>query len=255
MLSAYRSLAAGEERELAIRPWLYRIAHNQCVTMLRRRPAHPTQPLTGSEVLPAQAVAERIETAEELSRLRQDLLALPHDQRGALVLRELSGLSHAQIAEVLNESAASVKQLDLPGADRAVRDGRGAHAPLRHRSPAHLGWRRQGAALSGHGCPPARLYPVPRLPRGHRGASGILGGTDPGPAARGGEPHRHGPARPRRGRCGGWRGWRNGHRGRCGCRGRRGVGRSGRRPRGEARGGDGHHRHRGTGAHPHIGRH
>ena len=96
---------------MAIRPWLYRIAHNQCVTMLRRRPAHPTQPLTGFEVLPAQGMAERVETAEELSRLRQDLLALPHDQRGALVLRELSGLSHSRIAEVLNESAASVKQL------------------------------------------------------------------------------------------------------------------------------------------------
>ena len=111
MLSAYRSLAGREERELAIRPWLYRIAHNQCVTMLRRRPAHATQPLTGSEVLPSQGVAERVETVEELRRLRQDLLALPDDQRAALVLRELSGLSHAQIAEVLNEGAASVKQL------------------------------------------------------------------------------------------------------------------------------------------------
>ena len=111
MFNAYCSLVDREERELAIRPWLYRIAHNQCVAMLRRRPAHPTQPLTGFEVLPAQGMAERIETAERLTGLRQDMLALPDDQRGALVLRELSGLSHAQIAEVLNESAASVKQL------------------------------------------------------------------------------------------------------------------------------------------------
>ena len=89
------------QRELAIRSWLYRIAHNECVSMLRRRPPHPTQPLTGREVLPAQGVAERVETAEELRWLRQDLQALPDDQRGALVLRELAGLSHGQIAEVL----------------------------------------------------------------------------------------------------------------------------------------------------------
>ena len=76
-------------------PWLFRIAHNECISILRRRPAHPTQPLTGLEVLPGQGVAEQIEITQELGRLRQDLLALPDEQRAALVLRELSGFSHA----------------------------------------------------------------------------------------------------------------------------------------------------------------
>ncbi len=111
MLGAYRALAGGEVRAVAVRPWLYRIAHNQCIGMLRRRAARPTEPLTGLEVQHSQDVAARVETADELVRLRQDLQSLPADQRGALVLRELSGLSHEQIALVLDESPSTVKQL------------------------------------------------------------------------------------------------------------------------------------------------
>ena len=111
MLGAYRALAGSDVRALAVRPWLYRIAHNQCIGMLRHRAARPTEPLTGLEVLPSQDVAERVETADELGRLRQDILSLPPEQRAALVLRELSGLSHEQIGLVLDETPATVKQL------------------------------------------------------------------------------------------------------------------------------------------------
>src|SRR3954453_15994969 len=37
MLRAMRALE-GEQREIAVRPWLYRIAHNESVALLRRRP-------------------------------------------------------------------------------------------------------------------------------------------------------------------------------------------------------------------------
>jgi hypothetical protein len=81
------------------------------MNVLRRRPPQRTQPLTGLESLPGQAPDERVETRQELARLREDLMALPHTQRAALVLRELSGFSHARIAEVLDETPAEVKQL------------------------------------------------------------------------------------------------------------------------------------------------
>ena len=96
---------------MAVRPWLYRIAHNQCVDMLRRRPAQAPRAFTGDEVHDAPSVPERAQIADDLRTLRQDLLALPIEQRGALVMRELSGLSHAQIGAVLDESASGVKQL------------------------------------------------------------------------------------------------------------------------------------------------
>jgi RNA polymerase sigma factor (sigma-70 family) len=111
MAGAFRSLTGVEERALEVRPWLYRIAHNQCISMLRRRPPLAAEALSGSETSPAQGPMERLETVEELAALREDLLTLPADQLGALVLRELSGLTHEQIAGVLDESPAGVKQL------------------------------------------------------------------------------------------------------------------------------------------------
>ena len=46
MFNAYRSLS-DSRREVALRPWLYRIAHNQCLDMLRRR--RESQELSGLE--------------------------------------------------------------------------------------------------------------------------------------------------------------------------------------------------------------
>ena len=131
MLAAFRDLSGAEERPLAVRPWLYRIAHNQCISMLRRRPATPAAPLSGAEPSPAQGPAARLETAERLDLLRQDLLALPADQRGALVMRELGGLSHEQIAGALDESAAGVKQLIYQArmALSGMEDGRRMECP------------------------------------------------------------------------------------------------------------------------------
>lgn len=50
MTSALRSLP-GEKREIKLKPWLYRVAHNEAISILRRRkiadpgPAPPSSPL------------------------------------------------------------------------------------------------------------------------------------------------------------------------------------------------------------------
>ncbi|MGE0028692.1 MAG: RNA polymerase sigma factor, partial [Thermoleophilia bacterium] len=110
MLGAYRGLRAAPGREMALRPWLHRIAHNQCIDLIRRRPGG-CEPLSDLQASRDPGPAERTETAEALARLREDLRSLPADQREALVLRELSGLSHTEIGAVLGEEPARVKQL------------------------------------------------------------------------------------------------------------------------------------------------
>src|SRR5215218_5740854 len=103
-LAALRS----EERDFELRPWLFRIAHNEAVSRLRQR--REAVDLDAMQTLGSDSLAQAVEDRERLALLRADLRDLPERQRSALVLRELSGLSHEEIAVVLQTSARAVKQ-------------------------------------------------------------------------------------------------------------------------------------------------
>lgn len=108
MIRAYRALARGGE-DVAVRPWLFRIAHNECMRVMGGRAGHSE--LSGRERAREALPAERAEMRETLEHLRADLLSLPDAQREALVLREMSGLSHAEIAATLDTSPERTKHL------------------------------------------------------------------------------------------------------------------------------------------------
>jgi RNA polymerase sigma factor (sigma-70 family) len=107
MASALRSLP-GDEREIALRPWLYRVAHNEAITIVRQR-ARATEP-DGLGGLAVPGTDLEVEERERLRALVADLDQLPERQRGALVMRELSGLSYAEIGAALGASAAAARQ-------------------------------------------------------------------------------------------------------------------------------------------------
>jgi len=104
MLNGYRSLVAGT-RPLAVKAWLFRIAHNEAVTIVRRR--RPAEELT--EVLVGSDEGQR-EVAERVGDVLADLEHLPEQQRAALLLRELHGLGYDEIAGVLGTSAGNARQ-------------------------------------------------------------------------------------------------------------------------------------------------
>ena len=91
-----------ERRDFDLKPWLFRIAHNEAISILRKRRA--TTELDDIPVLTD--LEDQVSEREELRLLQMDLADLPDRQRAALVLRELNGLSHAEIAVVLETSAA-----------------------------------------------------------------------------------------------------------------------------------------------------
>ncbi len=107
MLKAVRALP-GERREIQLKPWLYRIAHNESVELLRRR--REQVELAPELASPAGGPAETAGQRERLRRLLDDLDRLPERQRGALVMRELGGLEFEQIGEVFETSAAVARQ-------------------------------------------------------------------------------------------------------------------------------------------------
>jgi RNA polymerase sigma factor (sigma-70 family) len=105
-----KALAAlrDEERDFELRPWLFRIAHNEAVSRLRQR--RDVVSLDAAEPIGADSLPQVLEDRERMAVLRSDLRELPERQRAALVLRELCGLGHEEIAEVLGTTARVVKQ-------------------------------------------------------------------------------------------------------------------------------------------------
>jgi RNA polymerase sigma factor (sigma-70 family) len=105
--SAYTALKRGQ-RDAPLRPWLFRIAHNEAVSLLRRR--RPEDELSEALESSMASVEEQAGERARLALLLADLHELPERQRGALVMRELSGLSHEEIATALGTSVGAAKQ-------------------------------------------------------------------------------------------------------------------------------------------------
>jgi RNA polymerase sigma factor (sigma-70 family) len=107
MTGAYAALRRAQ-RDAPVRPWLFRIAHNESISVLRRR--RPAAELTDDLGGTVASVEDHEERRAQLALLLADLKELPERQRGALVMRELSGLSHEDIALALDTSVGGAKQ-------------------------------------------------------------------------------------------------------------------------------------------------
>jgi RNA polymerase sigma factor (sigma-70 family) len=90
-------------------PWLNRIAVNAALKQLQRTPDE--LPLDEDRVDGVEQPADRIERRERLQDTVGAIGALPERQRRALVLRELEGRSHDEIARDLGLTAGAVRQL------------------------------------------------------------------------------------------------------------------------------------------------
>ena len=104
--SAHRDLVAGD-RAVNFKPWIYTIARNRCLSMLRaRRQDLPEDLGQATEGLDAQ-----VQARADLRELVADLQDLPEDQRAALLLSEIRDLSYAEVADVLECEPSQVKGL------------------------------------------------------------------------------------------------------------------------------------------------
>jgi len=108
LLRAYRALGA-DSRPMTLRPWLYRIAHNRCLDELRGE--RPTAELLEDALTGGDDPAAEVGRRERLRELVGDIQDLPPQQRSALVIRELDGLSYAELAEALDTTVPAVKSL------------------------------------------------------------------------------------------------------------------------------------------------
>ena len=106
-LAAYRSLRAGYE-VVELKPWLYTIARNRCLSVMRGR----REEVELDEGAPAtEGLAAEVDRRADLRMLVRDVQRLPPDQRAALVLFEVGDHSHKEIAAVLGVRREKVKAL------------------------------------------------------------------------------------------------------------------------------------------------
>lgn len=117
-LRAYRSLGSfrGDSK---FSVWLYRLTTNICIDFLRSRSRRPMVSLTApdedEEPQELDVADDRFDPVQSLERaelrraVQRGLAALPEDYRRILMLRELSGLSYAEIGQVLRLEEGTVK--------------------------------------------------------------------------------------------------------------------------------------------------
>ncbi|NLY50156.1 MAG: sigma-70 family RNA polymerase sigma factor [Firmicutes bacterium] len=116
--------------EASLSTWVYRIANNLCLDELRRRGRRPQVSLDASlsgEQPPREVTSSDPGPAElslrraSLARLQELIAALPLEQKTAVVLRDIQGLSYEEMAQVLGCSLGTVKSR-LNRARRTLRD-------------------------------------------------------------------------------------------------------------------------------------
>ena len=106
---AYSRLRSND-RQLALRAWLFRVAHNRCVDELRR-PSLPPPEVLQFMSSPVNDPIAQVDQRESLRRLIADVRRLPESQRSALLMRELGGMSYADVGIALGISVPAVKSL------------------------------------------------------------------------------------------------------------------------------------------------
>src|ERR671915_974052 len=100
----------GDERAINVHAWLYRVAHNRCIDHLRR-PHPPAAEIFEMSRKPLLDPVDEAQRREDLKRLVVDVGRLPEQQRSALLMREIDGLSYTDLAGALDVTVPAVKSL------------------------------------------------------------------------------------------------------------------------------------------------
>src|SRR5215211_1229494 len=115
-----------DRRSAPVRPWLFRIAHNSAVDVLRRRSA-AVRPIDRGFLAVAPSADEQYAHSETVAEVVGDLRELPTNQRAALVMRELADLDYGEIAIALSTSEGNARQLVF-AAREGLRESRAGRA-------------------------------------------------------------------------------------------------------------------------------
>jgi RNA polymerase sigma-70 factor, ECF subfamily len=130
----YEKLDRYVERGLPFTAWLYRIAHNQLVDYVRTLPRHNAQSLDIVADIPEQNTGSEYRSVLDRETLEPALARLTAEQRQAVELRFLQGMSVAETAATMARSEEAVKKLQaraLANLRRSLSEAARPAAPIR----------------------------------------------------------------------------------------------------------------------------
>lgn len=109
-----RAFAALQELEEppALRPWLFRIAHNRALDLLRGRPMRTAEPIEAAADLADAGNPDAVEVLmrrEAVNTAVSRFAALPTLQRSVVILKDVLGESLSEIAALLDLTVDAVK--------------------------------------------------------------------------------------------------------------------------------------------------
>jgi RNA polymerase sigma-70 factor (ECF subfamily) len=112
-LKAWEAIAGYRARGVPFASWLYRIAHNVVVDHHRQRAPEAMAPVQeeGMAASDRRGTVEQVIESGELAALAAAISRLPEEQQQVVVLRFIEGLSHAEVARIIDKS---------PGACRVI---------------------------------------------------------------------------------------------------------------------------------------
>jgi RNA polymerase sigma factor (sigma-70 family) len=108
--AAFNAMLA-DERQINVRPWLYRIARNRSLNHLRRASAIGVDSMDVHYAEGGISTVDKVLRRESFRQLIGDVHKLPETQRTALLLREIDALSYDQIADAMETTVPAVKSL------------------------------------------------------------------------------------------------------------------------------------------------
>jgi RNA polymerase sigma factor (sigma-70 family) len=123
--AAHRALP-NADGPVQLKPWLYTIARNRCLSMLRGRREHAVEEVERSSTV---GLSEEVDQWAELRDLLADLEQLPERQKAALVLSEVGDLDHAHVAQVLDCETKQVKSLVFQARSALIENRRAREIP------------------------------------------------------------------------------------------------------------------------------
>lgn len=95
--------------ESAVTTWLYRVATNTCLDMLRKQKRRRAEPLPEHHDEPDRSATEPFDAVEVRPDIEKALADLPEEFRAAIILSDIHGLSIAEIGQILDVPAGTVK--------------------------------------------------------------------------------------------------------------------------------------------------